>query len=107
ELGFRKIIQFQCEGMIYCFPVFEFIRAMFINSRYLAYYLMQPHGLEMLIDNSDMRGTTLYFDLSFRVPAKLASESNARHLFWIYIDPAIRTMWDTVYQLMFNQAIKD
>ncbi|MFD1954097.1 Tn7-like element transposition protein TnsE [Paenibacillus thailandensis] len=107
ELGLQKIIQFQFDGTIYCFPVFEFIRAMFINSRYLAYYLMQPHGLEMLIDNSDMRGTTLYFDLSFRVPAKLASESNARHLSWIYIDPAIRTMWDSVYQLMFNQAIKD
>ncbi|MGG4035284.1 Tn7-like element transposition protein TnsE [Paenibacillus cisolokensis] len=107
ELGLQKIIQFQSDGLTYCIPVFEFIRAMFINSRYLAYYLMQPHGLEMLVDYNEMRGKTLHFDLSFRVPAKLATDSNARHLSWIYIDPDIRSMWNSVYHLMFSQAIKD
>lgn len=106
ELGLQKVIQFQLDNLIYCIPVIEFIRAIFINSRNLAIYLIQPHGLDLLVDNSDIVGKTLHFDMSLRVPVKLATESNARHLSWIYMDARIRSMWDSVYQLMFSQAIK-
>ncbi|CAH1209622.1 hypothetical protein PAECIP111893_03078 [Paenibacillus plantiphilus] len=106
ELGLQNIIQYQTNGLTYCIPVIELIRALFINSRYLAYYLLQPHGLDLLIDNSYWQGETLHFDLSNRVPAKLATDSNVRHLSWIYSDPMIRSLWDSVYQNMFGQAVK-
>lgn len=106
-LGLQKIIQYQVNGLTYCIPVIEFIRALFINSRNLAFHLLQPHGLELLIDKSDDDGKTLHFDMSSRVPLKLATESNARHLTWVYMDSRIRSMWDSVYQLMFSQAIKE
>ncbi|CAM4359334.1 Tn7-like element transposition protein TnsE [Paenibacillus alkaliterrae] len=106
ELGLQNIIQYQTNGLTYCIPVIELIRAMLINSRYLAYYLLQPHGLDLLIDNSYSLGKTLHLDLSNRVPAKLATDSNVRHLSWIYSDPMIRSLWDSVYQNMFIQAVK-
>lgn len=107
DLGLQKIIKFQSDGNVFCVPIMELIRALFINSRHLAYYLMQPHGLDLLVDRCEYRGNTLWFDMSQRVPAKLAQENNARHLSWIYCDPAIRSMWDSVYQLMFASAVKD
>lgn len=107
ELGLQKIIQFQVGKLTYCIPVIELIRAMFINSRNLAIYMFQPHGLELLVERSEFNGNTLHFDLSLRVPVKLATENNARHLSWIYMDAEVRSMWDSVYQLMFSQAIKD
>lgn len=107
ELGLQKIVQFQSSQYIYCIPLFDLIRAMFINSRYLAYYLMQPHGMDMLVDRSELRGDTLYFDLTTRVPASLASESSARHLSWVYMSPEIRSMWDSVYNLLMRQAIRE
>lgn len=107
ELGLQNIIQFQTNGPIYCIPVIELIRALFINSRYLAYYLLQPHGLDLLVDNSHYQGNILHFDLSSRVPAKLATDTNASHLSWIHTDPRIRSLWDSVYQSMFRRAIKN
>jgi TnsE C-terminal domain len=107
DLGLQKIIKFQSDGKVFCVPIMELIRALFINSRHLAYYLMQPHGIDLLVDRCECRGNTLWFDMSQRVPAKLAQEYNARHLSWVYCDPAIRSMWDSVYQLMFASAVKD
>ncbi|MBB3111781.1 hypothetical protein FHS18_003849 [Paenibacillus phyllosphaerae] len=107
ELGLQRIIQFQSEGLTICIPLIEFVRALFINSKYLAYYLLQPHGLELLVEKSDLRGKTLHFDLTSRVPAKHATDTNARHLSWIYTDSRVRSMWDSVYNSMFSQAIKD
>lgn len=106
ELGLQNIIQFKVDSLTYCIPAIEFIRAMFVNSRNMALHLLQPHGLELLVDQSKMSGEVLHFDMSARVPVKLATDSNARHLSWIYMDRRIREMWDSVYQLLFSQAIK-
>lgn len=106
ELGLQKIIQFKEGSLTYCIPVIEFVRAMFVNSRNMAIYLLQPHGLEQLVDRSEICGDILHFDMSIRVPIKLATESNARHLSWIYMDNSIKSMWDSVYRLLFSQAIK-
>ncbi|WP_028595358.1 Tn7-like element transposition protein TnsE [Paenibacillus assamensis] len=107
ELGLQNIIQFKVDSLTYCIPVIEFIRAMFVNSKNMALHLLQPHGLELLVDQSEMYGDVLHFDMSARVPAKLAIDSNARHLSWIYMDARIRAMWDSVYQHLFSQAIKN
>lgn len=106
ELGLQNIIQYRSSGANYCIPVIELVRALFINSRYLAYYLLQPHGIDLLVDNSHIQGGILYFDLSNRVPAKLATDNNARHLSWIHTDSRIRSLWDSVYQNMFSRAVK-
>ncbi|MEK5435241.1 MULTISPECIES: Tn7-like element transposition protein TnsE [Paenibacillus] len=106
ELGLQNIIQFKADRLTYCIPVIEFIRAMFINSKNLAIQLLQPHGLELLVDRSEVNNETLYFDMSKRVPQRLATESNAQHMSWIYSDVRVRAMWDSVYQHIFSQAIK-
>jgi len=67
----------------------------------------QPHGIDLLVDRCEYRGDSLWFDISQRVPAKLAKKKNARHLSWKYCDPAIRSMWDSVDQLIFTLAVKD
>lgn len=107
EFGLQNIVQYHDRSLIFCIPVIELIRAMFINSRTLAIYLLQPHGLELLIDRSEAYGKTLHFDMSSRIPVKQATESNARHLSWIVTDEKIRSVWDSVYRLLFSQAIKD
>lgn len=106
ELGLQNIIQYRTSGPTYCIPVIELIRAIFINSRHLAYYLLQPHGLDLLVENSHSQGRTLHFDMSSRVPTKLATDNNAHHLSWIYTEPRIRSLWDSVYQNMFSQAVR-
>lgn len=53
-----------------------------------------------------MLNTDNLFDLNVRVPAKLASESNARHLSGIYQDSSVRKKWDSVYHLLFRQAVR-
>jgi hypothetical protein len=106
ELGLQKVIQYRSDGLTFCLPVTELTRAMFINSRYLSYYLLQPHGLDLLIDRGEFQNNTFFLDLSPRVPAKLANVTNARHLSWIHLDPGIHSMWDSVYGRLFSQAVK-
>jgi hypothetical protein len=106
ELGLQKVIQYRSDGLTFCLPVTELIRALFINSRYLSYYLLQPHGLDLLIDRGEFQNNTFFLDLSSRVPAKLANDTNARHLSWIHLDPGIHSMWDSVYGRLFSQAVK-
>lgn len=106
ELGLQNIIQYQCNGLIYNIPVIELIRVLFVNSRYLSYTLLQPHGLDLLIDISQSRGGIHYFELNNRVPANHATEQTAHHLSWIHTDPRIKSLWDSVYHNMFNRAVK-
>ncbi|MEK4353362.1 Tn7-like element transposition protein TnsE [Paenibacillus sp. FSL R5-0475] len=37
----------------------------------------------------------------------MANESNARHMSWIYLDPQMNTMWNSVYQRLFSRAIAE
>ncbi|MEK4462839.1 Tn7-like element transposition protein TnsE [Paenibacillus sp. FSL H8-0315] len=107
ELGTQKIVQYAIGDITLCIPALELIRAMFINSRLLAYSLLQPHGLEQLIDNSHLNKNILHFHLGSRVPNTMATESNARHISWIYLDDRIKAMWDSVYHLLFSRAIAE
>lgn len=72
ELGTQKIVQYAIGDITLCIPALELIRAMFINSRLLAYSLLQPHGLEQLIDNSHLNKNILHFHLGSRVPNTMA-----------------------------------
>ncbi|WP_025692874.1 hypothetical protein [Paenibacillus zanthoxyli] len=85
ELGTQKIVQYTIGNITYCIPVIELIRAMFINSRLMAYSLLQPHGLEQLIERCEFEKNILHFHLGTRVPNTMATESNARHMSWIYL----------------------
>lgn len=107
ELGTQNIIQYTVGNMTVCIPVIELIRAMLINSRLMAYSLMQPHGLEQLIERCEFENQVLHFHLGTRVPNTMANESNARHMSWIYLDPQMNTMWNSVYQKLFSRAIAE
>lgn len=106
ELGLQKIIHYSVNGVSYCIPVIELIRAMFLNAKYLAYYILQPHGLDLLIEKSLVLDKVLHFDLSNRVPTKEATKTNARHLSWIHVDQRIHSMWNSVYQNLYRQAVR-
>ena len=106
ELGLQKIIHYSVNGVSYCIPVIELIRAMFLNAKYLAYYLLQPHGLDLLIEKSLVLDKVLHFDLSNRVPTTEATKTNARHLSWIHVDQRIHSMWSSVYQNLYREAVR-
>ncbi len=78
---------------------------MFINSKLLANSLLEPHGLEQLIDKCEFERNVLHFHLGNRVSNTMATESNARHISWIYLDFKIKAMWDSVYRILFSQAV--
>lgn len=105
ELGTQNILQYSIGDLTYCIPVIELVRAMFINSRLMAYSLLQPHGLEQLIENCEFERNVLHFHLGNRVPNTLATESNARHMSWIYVDFKIKAMWESIYRMLFSQAV--
>ncbi|TKH41495.1 hypothetical protein C1I60_19270 [Paenibacillus terrae] len=107
ELGMQKIVQYTIGNITLCIPVIELVRAMFINSRLMAYSLMQPHGLEQLIEECEFEKSILHFHLGPRVPNTMATESNARHISWIYLDFKMKAMWDSIYQVLFSQAIAE
>ncbi|MNO34834.1 Transposon Tn7 transposition protein TnsE [compost metagenome] len=105
ELGTQNIIQYAIGNVTFCIPTLELIRAMFINSKLMAYSLLQPHGLEQLIDHCELEEDVLHFHLGQRVPDTMATESNARHMSWIYFDLNMRAMWNSVYQKLFSRSI--
>ncbi|WP_054025275.1 Tn7-like element transposition protein TnsE [Bacillus sp. FJAT-28004] len=105
ELGMQNIIQFSIKDLTFCIPVMELLRAMFINSSLLANSLLEPHGLEQLIDKCEFERNVLHFHLGNRVSSALATESNARLMSWIYLDFKIKAMWDSVYRILFSQAV--
>lgn len=105
ELGKQNILQYSIGDLTYCIPVIELVRAMFINSRLMAYSLLQPHGLEQLIEKCEFERNVLHFHLDNRVPNTLATESNARHMSWIYLDFKIKAMWESIYRMLFSQAV--
>ncbi|MFC4779643.1 hypothetical protein ACFO9Q_22920 [Paenibacillus sp. GCM10023252] len=107
ELGTQKIVQYAIGDITLCIPVLELIRAMFINSNLMANMMLQPHGLEQLIDRCEYEKNILHFHLGPRVPNTMATESNARHMSWIYLDFKIKAMWDSVYQSLFSRAIAE
>jgi hypothetical protein len=107
ELGMQKIVKYTIGNITLCIPVIELVRAMFINSRLMAYSLMEPHGLEQLIEECEFEKSILHFHLGPRVPNTMATESNARHISWIYLDFKMKAMWDSIYQVLFSQAIAE
>lgn len=107
ELGTQNIIQYIVGNITVCIPVMELLRAMFVNSRLMAYSLMQPHGLEQLIERCEFENNVLHFHLGTRVPNTMANESNARHMSWIYLDPQMSAMWNSVYQKLFSRAVAE
>lgn len=107
ELGTQNIIQYTVGNITVCIPVIELLRAMFINSRLMAYSLMQPHGLEQLIERCEFENNVLHFHLGTRVPNTMANESTARYMSWIYLDPQMNTMWNSIYQRLFSRAIAE
>lgn len=73
----------------------------------MAYSLMRPHGLEQLIEDCEFDKSILHFHLGPRVPNTMATEGNARHMSWIYLDSKMKAMWDSIYQGLFSQAIAE
>jgi len=77
-----------------------------LNEGNVTNYILQPCGPDLLIDKSLVLGKVLHFDLSNRVPTTQATKTNERHLSWIHVDQRIQSMWNSVYQNLYRQAVR-
>ncbi len=106
NLGLQKVIKYSVGGTHYYIPVMEFIRFFFINSRTLALSLLQPHGLDSLIDNLHIfDDNKIHLRLNRKIPTNLVNDNEIIHLAWIYCDPYIRHSWESVFQKLYKNAI--
>ena len=105
ELGKQHVLKYAVNGTDYYIPVMEWIRCLFVKNRTLAYYLLHPHGLELLIDRVSYRDDLLYLDLNRRIPEKLARPDEVLHLAWILTSPEVRNAWNSVYNLLFRTVL--
>lgn len=94
NLGLQKIVKYSVGGINYYIPVMELIRYLFINSKRLALSLLQPHGLDSLIDNLHIfDDNKIYLHLNRKIPTDLVNDNEVIHLAWIYCDINIRNSW--------------
>jgi hypothetical protein len=105
ELGKQHVIKYEINGVDYFIPVMEWIRCLFVKNRTLAYYLLHPHGLELLVDRIWQRNDVLFLDLNRRIPEKFARPNDVLHLVWILTSPGVRQAWDSVYNSLFRSAL--
>lgn len=105
ELGLQRVMRYTVDGTEYFIPVMEWIRCLFVKNRTLAYYLLQPHGIDLLVDNVTQRNGTLFLDLNRLLPEKLARPNEVLHLAWILTAQGARASWDSVYGHFFRNAV--
>ncbi|WP_301173563.1 Tn7-like element transposition protein TnsE [Brevibacillus nitrificans] len=105
ELGLQRVVKYTVNGTEYFIPVMEWIRCLFVKNRTLAYYLLQPHGIDLLVDNVVHRNGALFIDFNRRLPEKLARPNEVLHLAWILTGQGVRGSWDSVYSSLFRKAV--
>lgn len=105
ELGLQRVVKYTIEGTEYFIPVMEWIRSLFVKNRTLAYYLLQPNGIDLLVDNVVHQNGALLIDLNRRLPEKLARPNEVLHLAWILTAQGARVSWDSVYSHLFRKAV--
>ncbi|MGC5325181.1 Tn7-like element transposition protein TnsE [Brevibacillus sp. SYSU BS000544] len=97
ELGTQKVWKRSVGEYDYYIPCVEIIRSMLATSRTLAHQLLQPNGLELIIDQIRIFDSELHIYLSKEFPKSLINEKNVLHLVWLYFNKFARTVWDSTY----------
>ncbi|MGK8612927.1 hypothetical protein ACRS4M_10715 [Streptococcus pneumoniae] len=87
-------------------PCIEIIRAFLTPSRFLANALLDPIGLNSLIEDTDETNGSFYIKLSKTIPKSYITRGLVAHLVWLYNDRFAKKSWDQVYQTFFRQAMQ-
>lgn len=106
EYGSQKMCHFYIDNMNYYIPCIELLRSILIPSKILTNYIMRPHGLESLVDNTYTEGRNLYIDFNNEYPTKLVNDESVYHFVWLMYNKAAKTAWDKVYNGIFRAAVE-
>ncbi len=88
-------------------PIIEIIRAFLAPSKFLANAILNPTGLQSLIDYAYEENKDYYIKLSKTIPKSYVTPGLVSHLTWLLNDPLAKKSWSLVYQSLFGQAIKN
>ncbi|WP_090835364.1 Tn7-like element transposition protein TnsE [Bacillus mycoides] len=101
ELMHQLVFEFTVEGKIYYLPQFEFIRAVFAINKVVTNAMMQPNGLEMLVEKSSLNIQRAYLELADEVPNNIVKDDNfIRYFAWLYFSPEIKASFESIYTLL-------
>ncbi|HKQ04866.1 MAG TPA: hypothetical protein VJ464_07025 [Blastocatellia bacterium] len=105
DIGLEKLWRFKAGGMTCYIPCIELIRAFLTPSKTLANRLLAPHGLDSLIKQASGDNGKLMVLLSGDVPVTLVNDYFISHLLWLYLDETARSVWESIYRNIFEEAI--
>lgn len=105
EYGKELLWNYQINGQTYYVSCLEIIRAYFARNKLLAYAMLKPNGLDLLIDKFNVIGTKVSVELSRLIPKNLLNDRSILHLLWLHSSKIGRTSWDAVYNNLLKQAI--
>lgn len=106
ELMFQSIFEFKVEDKIYYLPQFEFIRAVFATNKTITNAMIQPNGLEMLVEKASSNKYKAYLELADEVPNVVVKDDDfVRYFAWLYFNPEIKSSFESIYTLLkFKQS---
>lgn len=105
NLGWEKMWKFSVEGRDYYIPCLELASAFFASNKTLTNALLQPYGLNSLIDSTITNGSRLIIELSKRLPRSILTSSLLFQLAWLSQDVSAKVSWDSVYNNLLQKAI--
>ncbi|PLR80077.1 hypothetical protein CVD25_22540 [Bacillus canaveralius] len=101
ELMSQVVFEFTVEGKTYYLPQFEFIRAVFAVNRLTTNAMMQPNGLELLVENLRLINQQAYLELAEEIPNNIVKDENfIRYFAWLYFSPEIKASFESIYMLL-------
>lgn len=104
EYGNQKVCHFYVKGMNYYIPCIEIVRSLLTPSKTLTNYIMRPHGLDMLIDNTEVIGNTLYINFNSDYPSRMVNDESVYHFIWLKYNKLANNTWNSVYNDIFKTA---
>lgn len=107
DLGRQYVWKYEIGDNEYYVPIMEWIRCLYVKNRTLAYLMLMPHGLDLIVENVKQDDEAFYIDFNRRLPVTLAQKKdNALHISWIYSNNNIRDSWDSIYNYIMRYAVK-
>ncbi|CCF16893.1 putative uncharacterized protein [Brevibacillus laterosporus GI-9] len=98
------VIEYECKDLVV--PCIEIIRAFLTPSRFFANAIVDPIGLNSLIEDTEDTNGNYYIKISKTIPKSYITKGLVTHLVWLYNDHFAKKAWDQVYQSFFRQAMK-
>lgn len=102
--GRQKICHFFLNSMNYYVPCIEIMRGFLTPSVALTNAIMRPHGLESLIDSTQILFRELNITLSAEYPSRLVNDESVLHLVWLLYNKRAKEIWNSVYRLILNYS---